>query len=199
MVAWRKITSMALLSGGVLAGLSSDLPAATSSTLDILSSDREESAPASLEVGRVAPIAPLNGDAAMPLPSGNPLWSIPLSLLSATQERPVFSASRRPPQPAVVPPPVEPVSAPAPPVATGPERPALALIGTVIGDDDAVAVLFNQSNQAILRLKRGDMHAGWSVESVSRSEVILTSASRTETFAFQLPSSSYGSATRRSR
>ena len=29
--------------------------------------------------------------------NGNPLWAIPLSALTATQERPLFSASRRPP------------------------------------------------------------------------------------------------------
>src|SRR5262249_27227957 len=33
-------------------------------------------------------------------PSGNPLWAIPLTQLSATPERPIFSPSPRPPPPA---------------------------------------------------------------------------------------------------
>jgi hypothetical protein len=44
-----------------------------------------------------------------PTPStGNPLWAIPLSLLTATRDRPLFSVSRRPPvvaAPTVAPPP----------------------------------------------------------------------------------------------
>ena len=34
-------------------------------------------------------------------PSGNPLWAIPLSALTATRERPLFLPSRRAPAPAV--------------------------------------------------------------------------------------------------
>ena len=66
----------------------------------------------SVEIGRVTPIARPNREATRPQPSGNPLWSIPLSSLSATQGRPIFSASRRPMQRAVVAPPVEQVAGP---------------------------------------------------------------------------------------
>jgi hypothetical protein len=38
--------------------------------------------------------------AASEIPSGNPLWAIPLKELSATRERPIFSPSRRAPAPA---------------------------------------------------------------------------------------------------
>ena len=49
-------------------------------------------------------------------PSGNPLWAIPLSALTATRERPIFLPSRRAPAPAVAGTPVV-VAAPPPPVA----------------------------------------------------------------------------------
>src|ERR1700756_873862 len=41
-------------------------------------------------------------------PSGNPLWGIPLRVLTATRERPLFSPSRRPPAPPAVAAPVVP-------------------------------------------------------------------------------------------
>src|SRR5438552_14280167 len=144
MFRWRKTIALTLLSGGVLAGLSLQAPAATSSTLDILSDDRAADTPNSVDVGRVTPIARPNREAAKPLPGGNPLWSIPLSLLPATQERPIFSASRRPPQRAVA---AIAVAAPAPPPPpVEPERLTLALIGAVVGDGDAIAVLLDRAS-----------------------------------------------------
>ena len=65
-------------------------------------------------------------------PAGNPLWAIPLNALTATRDRPLFSASRRPPPLAVgtvAPPP----SRPAPAAPAPPERPPLTLMGTIIG------------------------------------------------------------------
>src|ERR1700731_1377944 len=46
--------------------------------------------------------APKDAGARQPPPGGNPLWGIPISALDATRERPIFSASRRPPMPLVV-------------------------------------------------------------------------------------------------
>ena len=114
MVRWRISIGFALLLGAVIASLPADLPAATSSTLDIISNDRAGDAADSVDIGRLTPIARPNRETAKPLPGGNPLWSIPLSALSATRERPIFSASRRPPQPAVVAP-AEQVAVPLPP------------------------------------------------------------------------------------
>ena len=65
-------------------------------------------------------------------PAGNPLWAIPLNALTTTRDRPLFSASRRPPALAVgtvAPPP----SHPAPAAPAPPERPPLTLMGTIIG------------------------------------------------------------------
>ena len=122
-----------------------------------------------------------NRDVTKPPPSGNPLWSIPLSTLSATQERPIFSASRRPPPRAVAAPPVEQVSVPPPTLAAAPEPPPLALIGAVVGDSDAIAVFVDRTNQKMVRLRQGESHAGWVLSTVLRREVTLTKDDRTET------------------
>jgi general secretion pathway protein N len=120
--------------------------AATSATLDILPNNLGGPPLDQVDIGNLKPIARPNREAAKPLPAGNPLWSIPLSVLTATQERPIFSVSRRPPQRAVVAAPVEQVVA-APQKAAEPERPPLALIGAVVSDGDAIAVFPDRSSQ----------------------------------------------------
>src|SRR5690242_19075901 len=60
---------------------------------------------------------------------GDPLWAIPLSTLTTTRARPIFSPSRRPPPPPVVAAPYVPPPRPATPVE--PDRPLLTLVGTV--------------------------------------------------------------------
>ena len=184
MVGWCKLIRLALLSGGVLAGLSPELRAATSSTVDIISTDRAADSQDTIDIGRVTPIAKPNRETARPLPGGNPLWSIPLSVLSATQERPIFSASRRPPQRAVAAPVEEAGVAPAPTLAE-PERPVLTLIGAVVGERDAIAVFLDRTNQKIIRLRQGDSHSGWVVSSVLGREVTLKKAERSEVLVLQ--------------
>jgi general secretion pathway protein N len=190
MVKWPKILGVALLSCGMLTVCPSPgLLAATSATIDILSNDTD--LPDSVDIGTVKPIATPNREAAKPLPSGNPLWSVPLSALTATQERPIFSASRRPPQRAVVAPPVEQVSV-APPAKAEPDRPALALIGAVVGDSDAIAVFLDQTTQKIVRLRQGESHAGWELSSVQPREVTFRKAGRTEVLALKRQDGSAG-------
>ena len=72
-----------------------------------------------------------------PPSGGNPLWGVPIDKLTATRERPLFTASRRPPAPPVAP---EPPAEPPPPPAE-PERPQLTLVGTVTGEQQKVAVV----------------------------------------------------------
>jgi general secretion pathway protein N len=182
MTSWRKIIGLALLAGGAFGILSSELVAATSSAPDILSNDRAGDAD-TVDIGTVKPIARPNRDSVKPVPSGNPLWSIPLSVLSATQDRPIFSASRRAPQRAVVAPPVE--QAAVTPPAAGPERPMLALIGAVVGESDAIAVFLDQTSQKIVRLRQGDTHSGWVLNSVQGREVTLKKADQIETLGIQ--------------
>src|SRR5205809_1046232 len=184
MIRWRNMAGLALLSGGVLlVGMSPKLFAATSSAPDLLSNDRAQDAD-SVDLGSVKPIARPARDAAKPPPSGNPLWSIPLSVLTATQERPIFSASRRPPPRAVVAPPVEQVSLPAPKVVE-PEVPPLALVGVIVGGSDAIAVFADRTSQKMVRLRRGEVHAGWALSTISRREVTLAKGDRAETLALK--------------
>jgi general secretion pathway protein N len=119
------------------------------------------------------------------LPTGNPLWSVPLSGLTATRARPIFSASRRLAAPAAMPR-VEPVVAPVVQRTPEPERPSLALIGSVIGDRKAVAVFVDATTQGIVRLRVGEAHAGWALSSVLRREATLSKAGQVEVLVLQL-------------
>jgi general secretion pathway protein N len=186
-----------LMSGAVVA--TGGLPASFAATSPNLDASQLSDEPSSVDV-RVGAVRPLSlADESQLPPRGNPLWSVPLSVLTATKERPIFSASRRPPARAVVAPPVEQVTAPVANKASEPERPALALIGTVVGDGDAIAIFLDRSSMSVLRLRRGDINAGWSVDSILKGEVVLARASQTEAFVLQPPDSFRGSATPRSR
>jgi hypothetical protein len=106
-----------------------------------------------------------------PAPKGpNPLWAIPLSGLTATRDRPIFSASRRPPPAAVVP--VAAIRAP-PPRPTEPEKPRLALVGTIVGEADGFGIFVDQTSKAALRLKPGEEHNGWTLRSLRSREATL--------------------------
>jgi len=139
--------------------------------------------------------AVVNSSAAAPSPaprvaekaqSGNPLWAIPLRRLSATRERPLFAPSRRPPPPVVayqlasVPP-------PPPPKPAEPEKPRLELIGTIVGEGDAIGVFFNQATRSVLRLKTGQAHEGWILREVQRRDVSLVKGSQAVLLALPLP------------
>ena len=181
MIRWFRILGLALLSGGMLvAGPVSEAAAVTSATLDILPGEGAGGAAAAVDLGSLKPIPRPAREGSKPLPSGNPLWAVPLSVLTATQERPIFSASRRPPQRAVVAAPVDQVSAPVPQKPTEPEHPPLALIGAVVGESDAIAVFLDRTNQKIIRLRQGEAHAGWVLSSVLPREVTFKKADRTE-------------------
>jgi general secretion pathway protein N len=185
MVEVPKIIGLALLSSLILtAGRVPVSLAATSATLDILPNE-VTGAPERVEVGNLKPLAGQKRDTGKLPVSGNPLWSVPLSVLTATQERPIFSASRRPPPRAVAGPRIEPVIVPVASKPAEPERPALALIGAVVGDSDAIAVFIDRTNQKIVRLRTGDTHAGWVLSSVLRREVTLKKDEQTEVLELQ--------------
>jgi general secretion pathway protein N len=188
MVRLRRIIGLALLSG-LAAGWAPASHAATSATLDILPND-VAGAPERVEVGTLKPLAMPGREAVKLLPSGNPLWSIPLSVLTATRERPIFSASRRPPPRAVAGPRIEPENAPVAQKPAEAEHPPLALIGAVVGDSDAIAVFIDRSNQGIVRLRAGETHAGWLLSSVLRREVTFKKADLTEVLVLQRPDTS---------
>lgn len=119
-------------------------------------------------------------------PRGNPLWAIPLRSLPATRERPLFTPSRRPPPPAVAgPPPVQVQPPPAPPAA--PERPALALVGAIVGEREGIAIFLDQATNDMVRLRTGENHAGWVLRSVRGREATLVKDAETVILALPVP------------
>lgn len=160
--------------------------AATSSRMDILSDDAAASPAESVDVGALRPIARPAQPVSKPVPRGNPLWAVPFSALTVTQERPIFSASRRPPPRAVAASPVEAVAAPPPPKpAEAP--PPLLLVGAVVGEGDAIAILVNRTDQKVVRLRQGDTVGGWSLTSVQPREVTFKQGERSEILALRKP------------
>nr|WP_315813769.1 hypothetical protein [Bradyrhizobium sp. SZCCHNR2028] len=99
------------------------------------------------------------------------MWGIPLEQLSATRERPLFSPSRRPP-PTDVPPPAV-VAAPVVQEPSVPERPQLALVGTVVNGDRGLAVFVDTSSKTPLRIRTGADYRGWTLRLVEARSVTL--------------------------
>jgi general secretion pathway protein N len=103
--------------------------------------------------------------------SANPLWGIPLTKLSGTRDRPIFSPSRRPPPPAAV---ADAVVAKAPPPRKKAiEPPQLSLVGTISGDDEGFGIFLDPSTKAALRLKIGDDYQGWKLRTIQGREVTM--------------------------
>jgi hypothetical protein len=102
--------------------------------------------------------------------NGNPLWKISLSALRATVERPLFSASRRPPPPAVVPSIVAPSLPPSQPAAE-PDHPQLKLLGTIIGERKEIAVFLDDATKNMISLRIGQDHDGWTLRFVRGYQV----------------------------
>jgi hypothetical protein len=115
--------------------------------------------------------------------SGNPLWAIPLSALTATRDRPLFSASRRPPivsAPIVAPPPKQEAVAPPPP-----ERPLLTLVGTIVSRKASVAMLQGSNADAISRLRVGQENDGWLIRRISLRSIVVEKGA--ESVELELP------------
>jgi general secretion pathway protein N len=173
----RTLIAAAVLAYGGAAALSIALAANDPRGLDLRDEDN----------GRPSPLM-LSPDAAAPLPStaepalqGNPLWGIPLNALRATRERPLFTPSRRPPMPAAIAPPPEPVKTVAAPAE--PEQPPLNLMGVVTGTTDGYAVFVNTTTHDVIRLRTGEGHDGWILQSVNGREVVLEKNHRTAVVA----------------
>jgi hypothetical protein len=72
-------------------------------------------------------------------------------------------------------------SAGAPPAE--PERPRLALIGTVIGKPQNVALVLDQTTKTVVRLHLGEAASGWFLRSVDSRKVTVEKNSQTVTLA----------------
>src|SRR5204863_40198 len=137
--------------------------------------------PAPVDVSPAAPLRVERSD-----PSGNPLWAIPLSALTATRERPLFLPSRRAPAPAVAGTPAAVASAPAPPPGE-PEQPPLTLVGSIARETEGFAAFLDQATNNVIRLKTGQDHSGWVLQSVKGREVMLQKDGRTATMILPQP------------
>jgi hypothetical protein len=126
------------------------------------------------EIVEPRPLPPENPGLGQPPPQGNPLWGIPLNSLSATRERPLFSASRRP----AAPPPAPPASIAKSPPPPEPERPPLTLQGTAIGKPRDIALVLDEATKGSVRLRVGEAAEGWRLRSVDRRTVTLEKDTR---------------------
>jgi hypothetical protein len=116
-------------------------------------------------------IQPIKSEPAHETVAGNPLWATPIKMLAATQDRPLFSPTRRPPAP-----PAYRLASADPPQALPPkepERPPLLLIGTVAGETQAIAVFLDQKTKRTIRLRGGQSRYGWTLGAVYKREVVL--------------------------
>jgi general secretion pathway protein N len=122
--------------------------------------------------------------------SPNPLWEIPLSNLSSTRERPIFSPSRRPPPVLIAAPPAPPAPPP-PPKSPRVERPQLSLVGTISGDEQ-FGIFVDQTSKAALRLRIGEDYQGWKLRAVQGREVTLEYEQQTAILTLPQPGTTLG-------
>ncbi len=114
--------------------------------------------------------APAAGPTAQRVLTGNPLWAIPLSRLTATREHPLFAPTRLPPPVVAVAKPMPaPIVAPTP---IEPETPQLSLLGTIAGREK-VGLFIDSASKTVLRLKAGENHKGWILRDVRPRQVEL--------------------------
>ena len=119
--------------------------------------------------------------------SANPLWVVPLSALWATRDRPLFTPSRRSPAPISVNVPAPaPSQQPAPRTAT-PEHLNLSLVGIVSAENQGVAVFIDPLTHDAVRLRTGEGHLGWILQSVDRRTATLQKSGQTETMELPRP------------
>lgn len=143
--------------------------------------------PGSLDFG-VPAAMPSPRRPSAPARTANPLWEVPLSALTATRERPLFSPSRRPPAPAAVNAPVAPVPTPPPP----PADLDLILVGTVAEASasrgvEGIAIFLDPATSATVRLRTGEGHQGWILQAVGTRAAVLLKDGGTETLRLPQP------------
>ena len=116
--------------------------------------------------------------------SANPFWAIPLTQLSGTRDRPIFSPSRRPVPVEIA---AEPVPVKPPSRSKEAELPPLSLVGTITSDDEGFGIFIDQSSKAALRLKVGEDHQGWKLKMILGREVTMEKDQHTAVLALPQP------------
>ncbi|MBV8837978.1 MAG: general secretion pathway protein GspN [Alphaproteobacteria bacterium] len=169
-----RVAALALLALATVAARAANTP-------DALDQPPSTMLPAPVQIAPAAPsVQPRAAE-----PSGNPLWAIPLSVLSATRERPLFKPSRRAPAPAVTG--VVRAPPPPPPPPREPEKPLLTLVGAIVGDNEGIAVFLDQTNNTVIRLRTGQDHLGWVLRSVKGREATLEKNTQSTTLELPAP------------
>ena len=119
---------------------------------------------------------------------GNVVLAVPLSKLSMTRDRPIFSSSRRPPPaPVMMPVIAKPVERAKP---AEPENPPLVLVGTVVGEDSGIAVLVEQATENVVKLRVNESHQGWTLRSIQGREVTFQNDRKSSVLALAPPGGS---------
>jgi hypothetical protein len=118
-------------------------------------------------------------------PVKNAVLAVPLSKLSMTRDRPIFSVSRRPPPPPTAPVIAKPVEPPKP--VEKEQLPPLVLVGTVAGEDSGIAVFVEQATDSVVRLRLNESHKGWTLRSIQGREVTLLRGPKSSVLALAPP------------
>ncbi len=175
---WREAVIAAALAAATATAVFAATPREGSNLLD------EPAAPdVELRPGPTAtPGAPRVRNEPRP-PSGNPLWEIPLSTLTATRDRPIFSPSRRPPAPPATP--QAPTAAAPSPPQPATDKLALTLVGTIAAQDEGIAILLEAGSKEPIRLRVGESHNGWVLREVRSRSASLAKGSSVEAIEMQ--------------
>ena len=164
-----------MLLGSVILDAAASATAVSSDALDAGLNDMPQSASApAAPAASSAPVATVRvvtaPAAPARTPSANPLWGIPLSQLSETRDRPIFSPSRRPPPVVAA---VDPATVKPPPRKKEMQPPQFSLVGTIASEDEGFGIFLDQSTKTALRLKVGDDYQGWKLKAIRGREVTM--------------------------
>lgn len=129
------------------------------------------------DIGHVHAGSPGSADRGASPDHLNPLWDRPMASFAPTRERPIFSPSRRPAI-AALPPPAQ-LPLPAPP--QKPRKPPFVLLGAIEGENEEIALLLEETTKAVVRLRAGQSHSGWTLRTVKGREAVLQGYQQTAT------------------
>lgn len=129
------------------------------------------------DIGQVQAGSPGTADRRASPDRLNPLWDRPIASFAPTRERPIFSPSRRPAI-AALPAPVQLPPAPPP---QKPRKPPFVLLGAIEGENEEIALLLEETTKAVVRLRAGQSHSGWTLRTVKGREAVLEGYQQTAT------------------
>jgi general secretion pathway protein N len=69
-----------------------------------------------------------------------------------------------------------------------PERPALALVGTIVGEGERIAIFYNVTTKTTMRLRLGETDdEGWKLVAVDARTTLLEKGQQSVTLALPVP------------